>query len=564
MQLKLPLAGLLVLPIIALSVLLGVAGSTVLNKLIDNNVQLLLSDASKLVHTQVENIVESYFETAEIILKFEAPVFSDSGNRLDIDKVVSTLRTQITALPFADYLYFTNVAGQIVSVGKNGNYAYSTSDAPTEFRMYADVNSVKPKSIKKDLDFRKKSWYIEAVKSDAVIWTDPYPGEQVGTLAISASKQVLDSHGDLRGVLGMDMLLPELNNKIRSIDLAEGSFLFISANSQLISSNQGQAEPNASDELHYWEQQLGSGDKALGTDKLGQFFYIHRTLLHTNNQHWQLLTAIPRATINAQFDSIAKNVKLAYFLLVISIVLGIFLLMRFVSKRFELFILFMSRLSVNNWKGRFQSQTIKELDDVAVTFNALLDRLSHSMDSLSAKQAELNQLNTNLESIVKYKTEKLEELAIRDPLTAAYNRRFIDDLLTNTTMKNSAIALIDIDYFKAVNDSHGHNTGDEVLQEITLFFKKRLRKGDVFGRYGGEEFIVILENIVPKDAKKALDRYRVAFAATHFSSEKLSLTFSCGITQIGDSKNTCLIEVDKALYRAKASGRNCVVVFEPE
>ena len=564
MQFKLSITGLLIVPIIVLCVILGVSGSVVLNQLIDQNAQSLLDEESDRVHSQVENLVDSYFETAEIVLLIEAPYFSQIGNNLDINTVVSTLRVQIKQLPFADYLYFTSADGQIVSVGKNGNYAFSSADAPTEFRMYADVNATEPTRIRKDLDFRTKSWYIDATKTNAVVWTDPYPGEQVDTLAISASKQVVDSNGTLLGVIGMDMLLPELKSKIGSIKLTDGGFLYISADSQLISSNQGQQDVDALAELRYWEQQLGQGIKILGTDKQGGIFHIHRTRLSTSNQNWQLLTAIPQTTVIKQFDSILKNVKVTFLLWVISIVFGILVLMRFVNKKFDLFIRFMSTLSANNWKGRLPSQTIKELDQVTVTFNSLLDRLSHSMSALSMKQTELNQLNSNLESIVRHKTEELEELTIRDPLTGAYNRRFIDDLLTNTSMKNSAIALVDIDYFKAVNDGHGHNTGDEVLKEITSFFQNRLRKGDVFSRYGGEEFVIILEDIGTIDAKKVLDRYRIAFEATYFSSKKLSLHFSCGITKIGNDKDKYLNEADKALYMAKAAGRNCVVVFEPE
>ena len=561
---RIPLTSLLVLSTLVLSTILWMVGSALLNQMTNKNVQSLIRDASDNLHEQVARVVDSYFDNAEMILSLETRIFSEGDNLADIDKAVSTLRGQIEPLTFADYLYFTSKNGQIVSVAKAGNYAYSTADAPTEFRLYADSDAVAPTAIRKDLDFRKKSWYVNAVKSDAVVWTDPYPGEQVDTLAISASKQVVGSDGEFRGVLGMDILLPELNNKIRSIDVVDGSVLFISAASQLISSNQESPEAANIDNVRHWEQQLGSNNTALGKDRLGQDYYIHRSVLKTSNRNWHLVTAIPHASIKAPFESISNQLGIVYLLLVISIVFGILIVMRFVNKWLEMFILSMSTIANNNWSGRFPSQIIKEANEVAVNFNALLDRLSESLGSLAAKQSELNQLNSNLESIVKEKTKKLNELAIRDPLTGAYNRRFIDDLLTNTPMTGSVLALIDIDFFKAVNDNFGHNIGDEVLQEIVLFFKKRLRKGDVFGRYGGEEFIVILENVALSDAKKALDRYRVEFDAARFSSEKLSLTFSCGIAQIGQDKRSVLIEVDKALYRAKSAGRNNVAVYEPE
>lgn len=157
----------------------------------------------------------------------------------------------------------------------------------------------------------------------------------------------------------------------------------------------------------------------------------------------------------------------------------------------------------------------------------------------------------------------------RDSLTGLLNhtklkQRLSDDLSRARRIGTDMVfAMIDIDHFKSVNDTYGHLTGDRVLKALARLLEERLRRTDVVGRYGGEEFGVILFNIVAENAVRILDDLRESFGRliqTHCGLE-FTVTFSCGIADFPLFENDAEIgeAADLALYRAKESGRNRVV-----
>jgi diguanylate cyclase (GGDEF)-like protein len=125
------------------------------------------------------------------------------------------------------------------------------------------------------------------------------------------------------------------------------------------------------------------------------------------------------------------------------------------------------------------------------------------------------------------------------------------------------VAMIDIDHFKRVNDTYGHPMGDQVIRSVAWLLKQRLRKTDAVGRYGGEEFVVILPQANAERARNLLDRIRIDFS--HFShpvkNTAFACTFSCGIAQLapGVSPQDLIKQADTALYEAKRKGRNQIV-----
>jgi diguanylate cyclase (GGDEF)-like protein len=162
--------------------------------------------------------------------------------------------------------------------------------------------------------------------------------------------------------------------------------------------------------------------------------------------------------------------------------------------------------------------------------------------------------------------KRIEELAELDELTGSYNRRCIMRMLDEEIARagrNGApcsIALIDLDWFKRINDAFGHPTGDEVLRTFAITMFANIRGIDRFGRYGGEEFLLVLPGMSTDNAVRALDRLRAIIAELDWSafSPDMSVTISAGVATLkpDESPDTFLARADRALYVAKARGRN--------
>ena len=181
--------------------------------------------------------------------------------------------------------------------------------------------------------------------------------------------------------------------------------------------------------------------------------------------------------------------------------------------------------------------------------------------------------STHLIALVRSRLERLRSLRsfmIRDSLTGLLNHTaFYSEMvqeINRCKRQNSrfSLAMLDLDRFKTVNDTYGHSVGDMVLKSLSLMLKQRLRKSDVIGRYGGEEFTVALLDTNAETAVQVMNEIREHFSEVqHISSERevFTVTFSCGVacfpeyTEFSQLKDAA----DKALYRAKALGRNQVV-----
>ena len=162
--------------------------------------------------------------------------------------------------------------------------------------------------------------------------------------------------------------------------------------------------------------------------------------------------------------------------------------------------------------------------------------------------------------------QRIEELAELDELTGSYNRRCIMRLLDAEIEKSRqaatpcAIALIDLDWFKRINDAHGHPVGDEVLRTFAITIFANIRPADCFGRYGGEEFLLLLPDTSDDAAQRMLERLRGIIADLDWSAFSLNMrvTISAGVVTLRDvdTADTFLARADRALYSAKAQGRN--------
>ncbi|HEY7775533.1 MAG TPA: GGDEF domain-containing protein, partial [Kineobactrum sp.] len=168
---------------------------------------------------------------------------------------------------------------------------------------------------------------------------------------------------------------------------------------------------------------------------------------------------------------------------------------------------------------------------------------------------------------------RLEQLATRDHLTGLLNRRAFDDLAAREIgrsqrhQRHLSLALIDLDFFKQINDTHGHAMGDDVLRQFARFCESRIRDTDLLARYGGEEFVLLMPDTEAIDAFNLLERIRtsISFNLAADDQTPISLTFSAGLSDCaaGSDIHALLQRADGALYQAKAEGRNRVQLAGP-
>jgi two-component system, cell cycle response regulator len=192
-----------------------------------------------------------------------------------------------------------------------------------------------------------------------------------------------------------------------------------------------------------------------------------------------------------------------------------------------------------------------------------------------------NELHARVRTQIRKKryTERLRdnvqmsiEMAITDPLTGLYNRRYMESHLSSLVEQAAArgkpltALVLDIDYFKAINDNHGHDAGDDVLREFATRVKKSIRGIDLACRYGGEEFVIVMPETDMAVATIVAERLRRRIASEPFSIQKgadsIEVTISIGLATLDtadDDAGTILKRADQALYRAKRDGRNRVV-----
>lgn len=166
---------------------------------------------------------------------------------------------------------------------------------------------------------------------------------------------------------------------------------------------------------------------------------------------------------------------------------------------------------------------------------------------------------------VEAQTEVLKQMASVDYLTGTANRRHIENIIAHSFSSSPddlAIVMLDIDHFKQINDTHGHDVGDQALICVSRRLREHMRSSDTLGRWGGEEFVVVAPNTDLEQAARLAERLRLVLLEN--SSQEFALTASFGVAvyRHDDTPDSLVKRADQALYRAKDRGRNCVELAE--
>ena len=236
---------------------------------------------------------------------------------------------------------------------------------------------------------------------------------------------------------------------------------------------------------------------------------------------------------------------------------------------------FQNALSERGSVRNFESELQRKDGRVIYTLVSATPRLDEN--------GEVNGVQGNVHDITARKqaeTERvraleLEQIAITDPLTEIYNRRFFNQVankeLERARRSNSPLSLIlfDIDHFKSVNDTYGHLVGDQVLINLAALCDQNVRSMDLFARFGGEEFVILMPDTDSEAAAESAERLRKIVAEKPLAREgttDIFVTISLGIASLNFESspefNNLLRRADQALYRAKKAGRNRVIPWE--
>ena len=199
------------------------------------------------------------------------------------------------------------------------------------------------------------------------------------------------------------------------------------------------------------------------------------------------------------------------------------------------------------------------------------EKLKRSEQALHAGNEKLHQQLAEIQLL----QDRLKEQALRDPMTGLFNRRYLDKIVPHELARCArdqmplCLMMMDIDHFKHVNDTYGHQGGDEVIKGLAALLLASVRTSDVACRYGGEEFLLLLPNMPADTAMLRAEQWRAAFAEkiVTIGGRDISVTVSIGIACAaaeGSSAETLTRCADLALYRTKAEGRNRVVLYDAE
>lgn len=257
-----------------------------------------------------------------------------------------------------------------------------------------------------------------------------------------------------------------------------------------------------------------------------------------------------------------------------------FFLLRQISKFIDELRQSIEQITAGNFGISCQPSYFAELDQLLESFNAMSHYLAVTYQKLANQINTLEKQNEQAQaahqSLVKNNL-KLKELIMQDPLTGVFNRRYLMQQLyrqVNFSIRYKqpmAVLFIDIDYFKDINDTYGHQVGDEILREFVRLLMLAIRSTDILTRYGGEEFIILAPQTDLDNATRLAERIRETIAANAFRTNKgtVHFTVSVGVSTFKGEETKepeAIVEkllnlADRRCYEAKAKGRNQVNIM---
>lgn len=274
---------------------------------------------------------------------------------------------------------------------------------------------------------------------------------------------------------------------------------------------------------------------------------------------------IVRRNVQELQTPIRKGNQLIVFTTIIAILLATFvslIVSRSLTKPLRTLTRLAKEISKGNYAPHKLSNESGEVGELAQAFTEMTQNLTKTMEDLKKAKQEAETANQSLQETMR----ELEHMVDTDRLTGAWNRRYFDSMIERELRRTEryglplSLMIFDIDHFKRVNDTYGHDQGDQVLIGVTERVRSQIRSSDALIRWGGEEFILVTSSTTLAGSTALAEKIRICIAATEFPTVG-TVTISIGVAQFrpGEGKRDWISRADKLLYAAKHNGRNRVV-----
>lgn len=589
---KMTLRNVILIPVL----ILLIVGGGISHLLVSNfakayNMELVATNQVR-IKNHLDDYLKDYFEVPEKINAINADLAAKGELKIDnVQSLGAVLLSEVAINTAIDYAYYANEDGGIVSVGSvDGAYTMAYTEGLREgtFNVYAleDGEEVLLKSIE-DFDPRQKDWYKE-VTPKGHYWTQVYGGVQEDVLGISTAYGLYTPEGEKIGVFGADILLGQMADFLSELKATPNTVIcLVDEAGYIISATPGVElfDETAKGLVRVKAKESLNPVVATGMARLGveatkgnfeeeaegePYVYYVDDFIHGAHVHWKVLVAFPKRDLAGELQrlsNILERVLVAgtILLMVLYMFIASWIVRPIVTLKKKV-----GEVANQEWGMQIETSRSDELGELIQSFNVMSTKLKHSIDLSSHRQTKLEALNANLEEIVSQRTKKLEKLSNTDSLTGLYNKRYLmEKLLEQAALAEQygvkfSVVLFDVDHFKRINDTFGHLEGDRVLSEISAYLFGSVRESDTVGRFGGEEFMIVMGHTGIEEATIAAQRYRTAISDMIFGERKIELTISGGVAEYreDESLEALVDRADSRLYMAKKQGRNRVIAGE--
>ncbi|MBF7070324.1 sensor domain-containing diguanylate cyclase [Aliarcobacter butzleri] len=408
-------------------------------------------------------------------------------------------------------------------------------------------------------DPRKRPWYEYAILNENTIKTPPYKYSHINNVGISYARDVKKS----KNVVAIDVLTHDFTTLYKKHINQDFINVVIFQEDGLVLSSSN--KKNSLFEEFFEKNKNINDYKELKVVNINNKEYIMKIVqLDTLNKQEYIV-------IFADYEKITQPYLSQIFNLLLTFIITAFLMFPIMIYLSGIIIkpiynLVKQSIKIKNRKYNKISQIETPILEIAL-LSASFENMAQSI--ISYQNSLEDKVKQRTEELLA-KNEELLKLSITDNLTKLYNRGQLDKSLQDEINRsqryntNFSIILLDIDYFKKVNDNFGHQIGDEVLIESAQVLSKNIRNVDILGRWGGEEFLIICPETKIEDVIKVASHIKEAIKLHKFSTYPNTITISLGVATFSKHiKNVddIILNADKALYQAKEEGRDKVIAF---